>query len=95
MKLSYAAIALVLVVTPPKPITIYLAGDSTMAPKEAKARPETGWGERLQQYFEAFGNASPIVYRRATTSSFNSATTTNHPTKDPSATRRRPNIARI
>ncbi|HEX9615741.1 MAG TPA: rhamnogalacturonan acetylesterase [Bacteroidota bacterium] len=35
------------------PITVYLAGDSTMAEKQAKQRPETGWGERLQQYFDA------------------------------------------
>ena len=33
-------------------ITIYLAGDSTMAIKAADKRPETGWGERLQQYFD-------------------------------------------
>src|SRR6476620_4900990 len=53
MKLTYLALGLVLAATPSKPITIYLAGDSTMAPKEAKARPETGWGERLQQYFDS------------------------------------------
>ena len=28
--------------------TVFLAGDSTMAPKLAKKRPETGWGEALQ-----------------------------------------------
>ena len=33
------------------PITIYLAGDSTMAHKEDNKRPETGWGEMLQQHF--------------------------------------------
>ncbi|MEZ4884021.1 MAG: rhamnogalacturonan acetylesterase [Chitinophagales bacterium] len=31
---------------------IYLAGDSTMSEKEPKARPETGWGEMLGDYFE-------------------------------------------
>jgi len=31
--------------------TIFLAGDSTMAPKQADKRPETGWGERLGQNF--------------------------------------------
>lgn len=36
-----------------KPITIYLAGDSTMAEKTPDKRPETGWGEMLQQYFNA------------------------------------------
>lgn len=34
-------------------ITVYLAGDSTMAEKKADKRPETGWGEKLQQYFDA------------------------------------------
>lgn len=32
-------------------ITVYLAGDSTCANKTADKRPETGWGEMLQQYF--------------------------------------------
>jgi lysophospholipase L1-like esterase len=32
-------------------ITIHLAGDSTMADKLAEKRPETGWGERLQEFF--------------------------------------------
>ncbi len=34
-------------------ITVYLAGDSTMAQKQPHKRPETGWGEMLQQYFDA------------------------------------------
>ena len=33
-------------------ITIFLAGDSTCANKTADKRPETGWGEMLQQYFD-------------------------------------------
>jgi len=33
------------------PVTIYLAGDSTMAAKLPTKRPETGWGEMLQQFF--------------------------------------------
>ncbi len=36
----------------PRPIVVYLAGDSTMAQKLAQRRPETGWGEKLQQYFD-------------------------------------------
>ena len=36
-----------------EPITIYLAGDSTMAEKLPDKRPETGWGEALQQFFNA------------------------------------------
>lgn len=35
------------------PIVVYLAGDSTMAQKADDKRPETGWGEKLQQYFDA------------------------------------------
>ena len=35
-----------------EPITIYLAGDSTMARKLPEKRPETGWGEALQKYFK-------------------------------------------
>jgi len=34
-----------------EPIRVYLAGDSTMADKRPEKRPETGWGEMLQQYF--------------------------------------------
>lgn len=35
-----------------KQITVYLAGDSTMATKPAAARPEAGWGEFLQPQFD-------------------------------------------
>ena len=35
-----------------KPVTIYLAGDSTMAQKVPEKRPETGWGEALQKFFD-------------------------------------------
>lgn len=34
-------------------VTVYLAGDSTMAHKEPDKRPETGWGEALQKHFDA------------------------------------------
>ena len=33
-------------------IVIHLAGDSTMAPKLLEKRPETGWGEMLQDFFD-------------------------------------------
>jgi lysophospholipase L1-like esterase len=36
-----------------EPITIYLAGDSTLAEKLPEKRPETGWGEKLQAHFDA------------------------------------------
>ena len=35
------------------PIVVYLAGDSTMARKLPEKRPETGWGEPLQEFFNA------------------------------------------
>jgi lysophospholipase L1-like esterase len=35
-----------------EPLTIFLAGDSTMAAKRPEKRPETGWGEFLQQHFD-------------------------------------------
>ena len=34
-----------------EPVTVYLAGDSTMAEKLPEKRPEWGWGERLQKFF--------------------------------------------
>jgi len=34
-----------------EPITIFLAGDSTMAEKLPEKRPETGWGEALHTFF--------------------------------------------
>lgn len=34
-----------------EPITIHLAGDSTMAEKLPEKRPETGWGEALPRFF--------------------------------------------
>jgi len=38
---------------PVKHITIYLAGDSTMADKEIKAYPETGWGMPFRVFFDS------------------------------------------
>jgi lysophospholipase L1-like esterase/mannose-6-phosphate isomerase-like protein (cupin superfamily) len=33
-------------------VTVHLAGDSTMAEKRPEKRPETGWGEALQDWFD-------------------------------------------
>lgn len=53
-KLSALMLAVLLVppawATPP-PLTIHLAGDSTMAEKLPEKRPETGWGEYLAAQF--------------------------------------------
>jgi lysophospholipase L1-like esterase len=35
------------------PITVHLAGDSTVAKKLPEKRPETGWGEMLPKFFRA------------------------------------------
>jgi lysophospholipase L1-like esterase len=35
-----------------RPVSLYLAGDSTIAQKVVNRRPETGWGEMLQQHFD-------------------------------------------
>lgn len=37
---------------PAAPVTVWLAGDSTMAPKRPEKRPETGWGEYLEAQFQ-------------------------------------------
>ncbi len=34
------------------PVTIFLAGDSTMAAKMPEKRPETGWGEQLETHYK-------------------------------------------
>lgn len=46
----------------PAPITVHLAGDSTMAEKLPEKRPETGWGEFLAAQFRP---GSVIVDNRA------------------------------
>jgi lysophospholipase L1-like esterase len=35
-----------------EPVTVFIAGDSTAAPKLETKRPETGWGEQLQKHFD-------------------------------------------
>jgi len=37
----------------PKKITVYLIGDSTVADKEVKAYPETGWGMPFHYFFDS------------------------------------------
>ena len=53
MKICFALSLLIFLgVVTDAQITVYLAGDSTCANKAADKRPETGWGEMLQQYFD-------------------------------------------
>jgi hypothetical protein len=37
---------------PQDKITLHLIGDSTCAPKLETSRPETGWGEKFEQFFD-------------------------------------------
>ena len=55
MKLALTLFALLLLAPSAlakEPVTVFLAGDSTMAPKQQNKRPETGWGEHLQKHFD-------------------------------------------
>lgn len=53
MRLAFAVLfALALSHPASTQISLYLAGDSTCAAKLPEKRPETGWGEMLQQYFD-------------------------------------------
>jgi lysophospholipase L1-like esterase len=53
-KLSIAGLLLMLAFTfPPKKTTVWLIGDSTMATKEIKAYPETGWGMPFSNFFDS------------------------------------------
>jgi lysophospholipase L1-like esterase len=56
MKLALSLLIMLIaasVVLPQKrPITIFIAGDSTAANKQPDKRPETGWGEMLQKHFD-------------------------------------------
>jgi len=55
MKYLFAFIFLFLVAfsLPPKKINVWLIGDSTMANKETKAYPETGWGMPFAYFFDS------------------------------------------
>jgi lysophospholipase L1-like esterase len=56
LRLALTLFALLLLAAPAalaqEPVTVFLAGDSTMAPKLETKRPETGWGEQLQKHFD-------------------------------------------
>src|SRR5919107_6028368 len=53
LRLLVPAAMLLLLGARAQPITVWLAGDSTMAQKQADKRPETGWGEALQPCFDS------------------------------------------
>ncbi len=56
--LNFGIIAILLLLSgfvfpKPKKITVYLIGDSTVADKEVKAYPETGWGMPFHYFFDS------------------------------------------
>lgn len=60
--LFFGAIFLIMTIGVDAQIAVYIAGDSTAANKTVEKRPETGWGEKLQQYFDP---AKVVVDNRA------------------------------
>jgi lysophospholipase L1-like esterase len=53
-KLSIIGLLFILAFTlPPKKTTVWLIGDSTMANKEIRAYPETGWGMPFSNFFDS------------------------------------------
>jgi len=50
---SLLALLLVFLLPPARQTTVYLIGDSTMANKEIKAWPETGWGMPFRYFFDS------------------------------------------
>ena len=53
-----------------KHITIWLAGDSTIANKETKAYPETGWGMPFQYFFDSTVTVKNIAKNGRSTRTF-------------------------
>ena len=55
MKIKIVCIALALIsfLPPSRKIKVYMIGDSTMANKEVKAYPETGWGMPFSYFFDS------------------------------------------
>lgn len=55
IKIALTALVLILIIAfaPAKKITVYIIGDSTIANKEVKAYPETGWGMPFTYFFDS------------------------------------------
>lgn len=54
----------------PRKITVYLAGDSTMANKVVNARPETGWGMPFYAFFDTTARVDNKAKNGRSTKSF-------------------------
>src|SRR4051812_40368924 len=70
--LGYCCILILLMsfIRPPAHITVYLAGDSTMADKAVKAYPETGWGMPFHAFFDSTVTVKNIAKNGRSTKSF-------------------------
>lgn len=53
LRTLFLLLALAVTAAAKEPITVHLAGDSTMAKKLPEKRPETGWGEALPKFLRA------------------------------------------
>jgi len=60
-KLMFLPVFILMALLSPKKITVWLIGDSTMANKEVKSFPETGWGMPFANFFDS----SVVVDNRA------------------------------
>lgn len=56
------ALAAMAFAVPPRKMRIFLVGDSTMADKQVKAFPETGWGMSFKKFFDT---STTVVYNEA------------------------------
>jgi lysophospholipase L1-like esterase len=61
ISLSLPLLLTLLAFSPPKKITVYLIGDSTIADKTTTAFPETGWGTPFKIFFDS----SVVIDNRA------------------------------
>lgn len=57
-------------VTAPSHITIFMAGDSTMAIKDTRRYPETGWGMPFKYMFDTTATVTDLAKNGASTRSF-------------------------
>jgi lysophospholipase L1-like esterase len=68
--LAGCAIPLLSFLLAPKHVTVYLAGDSTIADKEVKAFPETGWGMPFHAFFDSTVTVKNIAKNGRSTKTF-------------------------
>lgn len=70
MMAALSALSFMSFLLQPTHITVYLAGDSTMANKEVKAYPETGWGMPFFAFFDNTVTVKNIAKNGRSTKSF-------------------------